>query len=100
MNAEQRKQLAIEIIRNDLKVTLLLEGLNRTGLDAGDYLTGLGGVVFTLMGLSSGSPHPEKLYAAYLKRTRRVRRLNPARAYTKLLPMAKDIYRWLETKSS
>lgn len=95
MQTVQHREPIIEIIRNDLRVTQLLEGLRRTGIDPGDYSTSLGGVVFALMGLSTGPDHPEKLYRDYLQRLRAVRHLHPRRSYHKLPTMAEDIYRWL-----
>lgn len=63
---EEKKQLLIQLICEDLVHQQLLSGLNRLGLQADAYSLNLSELVFGLMGYDSGTV-PDWLYEHYLQ---------------------------------
>eukprot|EP01038_Epipyxis_sp_PR26KG_P002137 gene2137-3035_t len=89
-------ELILSLIKNDLINTRLVTGLDRLGLDAGDYLLGLGSLVLRLMGFTEGHL-TDAVYDRYYNLTRRAAcaDLTDNRALYELL--AKEIYKELQT---
>jgi hypothetical protein len=55
LNVETNKELILSLIKDNLKNTLLISGLNKLGVEAGSYQLNLTDSIFQLIGLKEMS---------------------------------------------
>lgn len=60
------EKIALKLIREDLISMRLIEGLNKLGLDATDYISGLSEVIFQLIGFDQSWHKSDVLQSHYL----------------------------------
>lgn len=89
-------ELILTLIQNDLVNTSLVTGLDRLGLDAGDYLLGIGSLVLRLMGFPQGQL-TDLAHDHYNNLTRRAASANLGNNRPLYELLAKEIYKELQT---
>jgi hypothetical protein len=89
-----KKLHAINLIKDDLKNTRLVAGLEELGLDSGKYYLNLSETIFFLMGFEIGDLN-EKMFEDYSDRLSTATELNIVYDYQKLDHLALEIYKSL-----
>lgn len=92
MNVTNQKEIAIDLIANDLVNTKLILGLQALHIDAGLYSMYLAESIFVLMGCASEqcSPDMYDLYAQLTRRAAEAAHIDEERTAVKT--MAREIY--------
>lgn len=86
---EQNQTLILSLIKEDLRCSKLVNGLNELGLDAGKYHTELNNIVFDLMGFDVQNDSLLEFYFNCLEEVAGVKDVEDMEAMGAL---ARDIY--------
>ena len=89
------KELIISLIKDDLRNTKLVNGLNKIGLKADDYYLHLSDTIFELMGFED-TPQTETLIEFYYEYSRKIEEINIIECSTQIDDLAVDIFEKLE----
>jgi len=81
------ESIILSLIKDDLRNTRLVQGLNNLGLQAGDYVLDIGASILQLMGFKP-EQRTEGLYAEYLDKLLAVQGQEAEAG-------AKEVYGWL-----
>lgn len=93
MKAKKEAHLIISLIIDDITNSMLISGLDRLGLEAGDYHLSVSDIIFKLMGYDDKTDEP--VYEGYLALTKKVVKKYVKSDRQKLEQPAKDIYKYL-----
>lgn len=93
MKAKKEARLITSLIIDDITNAMLVLGLQRLGLEAGDYFSNVSDSIFKLMGYDGKTDEP--IYEGYLERTKKVVKKYVKSDRQKLEQPAKDIYKYL-----
>ncbi len=89
--AINKKELIISLIKDNLKNTRLVIGLDKLGLDSGKYHLQLSDTIFKLIGFKSDE-HEEKVFEEYIKASMKVASIDIFMHPEKLDAIATKIY--------
>lgn len=93
MKAKKEAHLITSLIIDDITNSMLISGLDRLGLDAGDYHLSVSDIIFKLMGYDETTDEP--VYEGYLELTKKAVKKHVKSDRQKLEQPAKDIYEYL-----
>lgn len=93
MKAKKEAHLITSLIIDDITNSMLISGLDRLGLDAGDYHLSVSDIIFKLMGYDETTDEP--VYEGYLELTKKAVKKHVKFDRQKLEQPAKDIYEYL-----
>lgn len=89
----EKKQLIISLIRDSLINTRLIHGLEKLGLDSGNYYVHLGGTVFDLMGIKGDR---DDLFEEYMEMCEQATQIDIFKYHELLNSSAQGIYERLK----
>lgn len=95
MKAQQKKELILSLIKDDLINTKLVNGLNEMGLNADCYYLNLGDSIFKLMGFKEGE-ETDKVFDRYLELSEEAISMDISNSYQQVTDLAVKIYIELE----
>jgi hypothetical protein len=93
MKAKKEAHLITSLIIDDITNSMLISGLDRLGLDAGDYHLSVSDIIFKLMGYDEMNDEP--IYEGYLALIKKVVKRYVKSDREKLEQPAKEIYKYL-----
>jgi hypothetical protein len=85
------KELIISLIKDDLKHTKLISGMEELGLNCDQYYLQLNEIFFSLIGFKS-KEWEERAYEEYLEYSKKVLRIDVLKHPEKVIAMANTIY--------
>ncbi|MGQ0826950.1 MAG: hypothetical protein ACT4ON_01010 [Bacteroidota bacterium] len=91
---QNKKELIISLIKDNLKNTRLVVGLDKLGLDSGKYHLQLSDTVFKLIGFKSDE-HEERVFEEYVNTSMKVSSIDIFMHPEKLEAIATKIYETL-----
>ncbi|HLP13194.1 MAG TPA: hypothetical protein VK177_14755 [Flavobacteriales bacterium] len=93
MKAKKEAQLITSLIIDDITNSMMISGLERIGLEAGDYHLSVSDIIFKLMGYDEKTDEP--VYEGYLALIKKAVKRYVKSDRGKLEQPAKDIYKYL-----
>lgn len=87
----ENRELIISLIKDDLRNTKLVNGLNRIGLKAEDYYLHLSDTIFNLMGFKD-NPQTDALIEFYYEYSNKVEECDFSLNSTQLDEMAEEVF--------
>jgi hypothetical protein len=94
MNLENKKDLIIRLIKDDIINTKLVNGLDKLGLFSDDYILNLGDTVFRLFGFPE---EDEESFEFYMDQRKRANKFS-IKSHKPFGVLAEDIYNELEKR--
>jgi len=92
MNAKQKEQLIISLIKDDLINTKLVSGLGALGLNADNYYLHLGNTVLNLMGFAHGRER-EAIFEHYISLTAKANEVDISQSHRPMDALALEVYK-------